>query len=77
MVYQVQKFKDLKKLLKYSKKFGQVIVISVNLDVLSYLNVTFYLHRNTYILPRKPNDRPFYIGKNPNHPPVILNSYQT
>ena len=48
------------------------IVISCNMKVVNYLDVTMYLGDGTYRLYHKPNDEIMYIHSESNHPPAII-----
>ena len=53
-------------------QLGLRITIQTNIKSVNFLDVTFDLRNGKYYPYRKPNDRPLYINRSSNHPPLIL-----
>ena len=53
-------------------ELGLLITIQSNIKKVNFLDVTFNLCNGKYYPYRKPNDRPLYINRLSNHPPLIL-----
>ena len=54
------------------KKVGLEIVVSCNMKVVNYLDVTLNLNNGSYKPYHKPNNEILYINKESNHPPSII-----
>ena len=61
-----------KNVVKTFKDCGLNITIEANLHTVSYLDVTFDLRKDTYLLHRKPVNPPVYISNCSNHPPTVI-----
>ena len=68
--FQLEKAK--KKIQKVFLDNGLKIVISVNLLVIDFLDVTLDLRMGTYKPYAKPNNTPLYVHAKSNHPPPVL-----
>jgi hypothetical protein len=68
--FQLEKVK--KKIQKIFRDNGLNIVISVNLLVVDFLDVTLDLRMGTYTPYAKPNNTPLYVHAKSNHPPPVL-----
>ena len=64
-----------KRVIKIFKDCRFKITIKVNLKIVSSLDVTFNLHKNTYEPYRKPDNQPVYINVNSNHPPTKIREF--
>ena len=61
-----------KNVVKTFKDCGLNITIETNLHTANYLDVTFYLQKDTYLPYRKPDNPPVYINNFSNHPPTVI-----
>ena len=61
-----------KTIVKVFKSAGLRVTIDVNLKIVSFLDVTFDLSTGRYQAYRKPGDRPLFLNKRSNHPPIII-----
>ena len=61
-----------KNVIKTFKDCGLNITIETNLHTVNYLDVTFYLQKDTYLPYRKPDNPPVYINNCSNHPPTVI-----
>ena len=61
-----------KNVVKTFKDCGLNITIETNLHTANYLDVTFYLQKDTYLPYRKPDNPPVYINNCSNHPPTVI-----
>ena len=61
----------------HSKAKGLSITIETNLVEAGFLDVTFILSTGKYYPYNKPNNAPFYIHTNFNHPPSIAKQLLT
>ena len=58
--------------IKSFNHMGLRITIQTNLKTANFLEVTLNLCNGKYCPYRKPNDKPLYINRLSNHPPLIL-----
>ena len=61
-----------KNVVKTFKDYGLNITIKANLHIVSYLDVTFDLQKDTHLPYRKPDNPPVYINSCSNLPPTVI-----
>ena len=66
-----------KDIIKSFNYIGLRITIQTILLTVNFLEVTLNLCNEEYYPYRKPNDRPLYINRQSNHPPLILKHLPT
>ena len=63
--------------IKTFKNIGFIVKMKTNLNIIDFLEITFYLLDEKYKLYKKPNDQLLYVSISSNHAPQIIKQLPT